>query len=402
MQKPNAVIEITDSQIRLVCGFVVDNAPTIIYSRTIPTEDYVKKGEINDYSGLTNALSTFKNIADPEAKLRLSITDATIIFPAIGFEIFQSDKVTNVVSMSSQIQSLDIQNAISLVQKENVPNGSEILEIVPAAFFLEGNRTYADPPIGEKSSSIAIRAYVHTLPIRVIEDYNRVVESAGIHVKRSVVSSYAITQAIKFSKEPPLNYVLIDMGEDITSFTLVGQHFPINSTYILGGASSLRERVANEFKIDKAKAEELIKRYGASDTKNDFYPKIIEVHTEDGGHYAYSEKDLRTIIEDFMVDYFKHFDTALNLILQSYGEEVKRGLPLVITGGFSKLLGLDRFLKNRYSSFAGIEFFSPNYIGLRDPSMSAITGALLLSSAYRGSLTDQRAKVSSVSREKSK
>ncbi len=399
MEKPSAVIEITSSAIKLVTGFVVDDKPAVIYTRSIPASEFVKNGEIIDYGGLTNAIASFKQISDPEARLRLSITDATIIFPAIGFEIFQSDKITNVVSTSSLVQHLDIQNAISLVQKETVSNGSDILDIIPAAFLLEGNRQFIAPPIGEKSSSIAIRAYVHTLPRRLISDYTRVVESAGIHVKRSVVSSYAFTEAIKRETDIKPNYILVDMGEDITTFTLVGSHFPINSRYMFYGNITLRERVATEFNIDKLKAKELLDCYGYSTTKNDFYPNIVEVETEDGGHYGYTEKDLRNVISNFMEEYFKSFDVALQTLLGDYPDDVKKTLPLVFTGELSKLLGFDRFAKSRYSDYASIEFYSPKHIGLRDASLGAITGALYLSSGYRGSLSDQRAKVSQVSRE---
>ena len=129
------------------------------------------------------------------------------------------------------MQHLDIQNAISLVQKETVSNGSDILDIIPAAFLLEGNRQFIAPPIGEKSSSIAIRAYVHTLPRRLISDYTRVVESAGIHVKRSVVSSYAFTEAIKRETDIKPNYILVQLLHKVQSL------FPIASPALKCGLS---------------------------------------------------------------------------------------------------------------------------------------------------------------------
>ena len=44
MEKPSAVIEITSSAIKLVTGFVVDDKPAVIYTRSIPASEFVKNG----------------------------------------------------------------------------------------------------------------------------------------------------------------------------------------------------------------------------------------------------------------------------------------------------------------------------------------------------------------------
>ena len=73
-------------------------------------------------------------------------------------------------------------------------------------------------------------------------------------------------------------------------------------------------------------------------------------------------------------------------------------LPIVFTGGFSSLHGFDKIAKEKFVNNQSIHYLQPDAIGARSPSLSALVGALLASSKYKGSLSDQRARVAQVER----
>lgn len=398
MENPIAVIEITSSVIRIVIGYVIDNKPCIIYTREAPTQGTVKKGEICDNNGLVEILSDLKRISDPQAKLRITITEATVILPSSGFEVYQTSKSTGVVSTNSIIESIDIQNAISLVKKETFPNGCDVIDIIPAQFNLDGNRIFGEPPLGQKSSQITLRAFVHTLPVRIVDSYRRVFEASGIIMKRIFVNSYALSHFVSQIPEISKDSIIMDMGEGTTTFTLVGKSYPFASSTVLMGASDLLNRVKKSFNISLSDAKKLIELYGIDLDESGFKPCIIKSSSETGEELFYKTTDLNNVIAQFMSDYFKQLDVALVSLLKNFPEEVKH-FPLVVTGGLSALNNIDVYLKNKFIDSEDIIHLCPKYLGVRHPRFSSSVGALLLSTKYRGSLTDQRAKVAQVSRE---
>ncbi len=393
MENPTAIIEISNSAIKFVAGYVIDDKASIIYKKSIPARDFLRNGDIDDYSGLTNAIGVFKQIADPTCKLRLQVKDVTLIYPAIGFEVYSTDKSTNLVSASNIVQKLDITNAISLVQKEGVPNGSIVIDIIPSVFFLDENRTSGVPPIGAKSTSIGIRAFVHTLPLRLVNEYNRVVQSNEINIKRGFVSSYAIAESIKHDLPDVKNYMLLDLGEDIANVSLIGNYFPYDSSYIEAGADGLRRKISETFSIEPDIAEELIERYGLSNRDIKFSPKLVD---KQGKELPFTERELSRVIEEYLDKYFETLKTPVEQIYQKYAKA--RVFPLILTGGFSKLNGIDRYLKKAFPE-NDIVFYVPKALGARDAGFASLVGALYLSNKYRGSLTDQTSKVGKLSRE---
>lgn len=401
MENPTAVIEITSSVIRIVIGYVIDGKPCIIYTREVPTNGTVKKGEIIDNNGLVNILASFKKISDPQAKLRISVTEATVILPSSGFEVYQTVKSTGVVSANSIIESLDIQNAISLVKKETFPNGSDVIDIIPAQFILEGNRIFGEPPLGQKSSSITLKAFIHTLPDRIVDSYRRAFEDADIVMKRIFVNSYALSHFVSRLADAPEDSIIMDMGEGTTTFTLVSKYYPYASTTVLMGGEDLIRRVKKSFNISKEDAKKLIELYGIDNDETSFKPSIIKSVNELGEEISFKTTDLNNVIAQFMSDYFKQIDVALLALLKSFPDETKH-FPIIVTGGLSALNNVDVYLKNKFIESKDIIHLSPKYLGVRHPRFSNCVGALFLSTKYRGSLTDQRAKVAQVTREDEK
>ena len=398
MEQPTAVIEITNSVIRIVIGYVVEGKPCIIYTREAPTRGSVQKGEIIDQNTLVQILSEFRSISDREARLRINVKEASVILPPLAFSIFQTTKVTNTVSPNSVIETIDIQNAVSQVRKENIPNSTDVIDIIPAVFQLDGNILTREPPLGQKSNTLTLRAFIHTLPIHLKDSYRDTFDKAGIVMKRPFVSPYAIGALAQTQADMPSDFLLIDMGEELTDITIIGRGLPYASTYFIGGAKFLKEKVSKDFGISLEDAQHIIELYGVDSLSTNFSPVIARSIREDGSVVNYRCKDLNLEIDDFMKDYFKQLDASLTTLFEGCKEEVKR-LPIVVTGGFSNLNGLEKYLKDKFNDGRDIKFLAPKALGVRDPKYSAAVGTLLLSLKYRGSLTDQRAKVSQVTRE---
>lgn len=401
MEKRLAVIEITNREVRLIIGDVVNDKPVILYQTSRPIPGLISRSEIIDDTTLTQIISSLANIEDPKIRMRLHITDATIILPASGLVVFGADKTTNVVSPTSIIQTIDIQNVISLIEKEAIPGGNAIVDIIPDCFITETQK-FAEPPVGKKSNFLRLRAKVHTLPTRVIEQYKNAIERAGIRAKRIFVAPYGIIELAKQMNEFPKDYFLVDMGAETTTISLVGNQSLFASTSFTLGGDDLVTFAAQEMQISNDEAREIIELYGINDRELSFKPTIARATINDVP-VKYSLDDLNRIIVDFFKDfYFKQFDVVLKQITDAYSKENLSVLPIVFTGGFSSLHGFDKLAKEKFANNQSIHYLTPNAIGVRSPSFSALVGALIASSKYKGTLSDQRARVAQVDRVETK
>lgn len=398
MDKPIAAIEISSSSIKLVVGHELDNQVIVLYTMSKPFSNLVENGEIVDVSQISEMLKGFINIQDQEAKLKITISEATLVLPPLGFEVYQNDKTTNVVSSIGQIDKLDISNVISLVRKELVPNGNEIVDIIPDNFTLDDGRVFLTPPIGEKSNTLSVRAKVHALPSAQVRKYCQAVEDSGIHIKRAVVAPYAVGELFKTYEEVPKSYIYVDFGAKITTTTLMGDGVPYSSLHFLKGGDSLTEKISTEFSISLEDAEKIKRKYGLNKREISFSPSIITSQDEYGQKRDLFISDLNRVIEKFIDDYSSSLSKCIDSMLKDYDNPKFHRLPLILGGDGSRLGGFVDELK-KYFPQNEIISIVPKSLGARRQSYANCLGAIYSTAKYRGTLEDDRTRVASISRE---
>lgn len=387
MEEQNVVIEITDTEIRMVVGFTKNNHPHISYMVTRPINGLISHGEINDFATLTSIVGSFKDIKDENFRGKDVVNDVTVILPALGLNIFEAEKTTNVVSNDNVIENIDISNVLELVRKEPVSNGSEVIDIVPDQFLMDGGRISTVPPIGQKSNQLTVKAKIHTLPTRVVSDYKRVIESAHISVKKFCLSSYATCELAKYTEGIPENYILVDMGAEVGEISLIGNHSPFGTVAFEGGGASIVNTLAEKYGVLPEQGLDLLTNYGYSNRKLSFEPVICKTDLAE-----ITQKDLNKIIKDyFEEEYFPKFMAAFNSLMEDYREDVKR-LPLVFTGGFSKMIGFDELAKEKFANHESIHFLEPNIVGAHSAQYSVSVGGLMIACAHKGALSEQKNK----------
>ena len=397
MENYISAIEISDTKVRLAVGYVKDDKVNLIHVSEKHIHGLVSRGEIIDFQTLSSIISSMREFKDETTKEKIIINDVTLVLPSLGLNVFQSSKTSNVVSPYATIAAIDIENVISLVQKEAIPSGSEIIDIIPDSFVLEMGRSYINPPINERSNNITIRAKIHTLPAHLVEDYKRVLEGARFKVRRMCVSSYAIAELARYNNEIPKSYILCDLGADVSNITLVGNSTIFETISFLNGASDLINKVADKFGIQYEGALELIRKYGLDERPLTYKPTISKSDIN-GVETHQDPESLNEIIKEFFVkEYFPKFDTAYETLMKGYPENI-RNLPIVFTGGLSKMIGFEKFAKEKFESNASIHYLEPLCIGARDTSFSAVVGAIYASSKYKGSLSDTRIKSNQLQR----
>ena len=188
------------------------------------------------------------------------------------------------------------------------------------------------------------------------------------------------------------------MGAQVSNISLVGNHSLYASMSFTLGGEDLVEFVAQEMQISNDEAREIVELYGINERQLTYKP-IIAKAIINGVQVKYGPDDLNRIIIDFFSEsYFKQLDVVIEQIIADYSKDNLASLPIVFTGGFSSLHGFDKLAKEKFNSNQSLHYLEPDALGVRSPSFSALVGALLASSKYKGTLSDQRARVATVDR----
>ncbi len=398
MERPIAIIEINDSDVRMLIGNVINDKPYVVYTTSRPCAGLVSRTDIIDENKLIQIVSSLAHIKSEEAHMLLTVSDATIILPPSGFQVFKCDKTTNLVSSSGIIQDVDIRNVISMVSREIAPQGSQIVDIIPETFITNQGKRYSEPPIGEITNQLGIHAIVHTLPMKTVISYSELFRLAHIRPKRLLIAPYCISEYVKRIDNMPKNYILLDMNVGYSSITLVNNYSPIRSGYFLYGFNDLVLSTSEQFAVSEDVAKELLRKYGYSKRDVGFKPCIVKSTNEYGEEIDFTQDDLNAVISKFMTSYFSQFDATYGSVLEGCVAEVKK-LPLILTGELLTVDGIFKIVENKYSEPESIISLSSDVIGARGFNNVALIGALLINSKFKGSLSEDQQKVSQLTRD---
>jgi len=396
MDKPLACFEISSRSVKLVVGYEMDSNPIVLYTKELPIDGMIIDGRIVDRGALISVLKQFKSIDDKEKKIRLNISEAYLVLPSFGLAVYQNNKFTNVVSEENIITKTDIGNVVSLINKEDVPNGNAIVDIIPDEYVLEDGRKFKEAPLNEKSRSLTVKAKVHALPADIISSYVGVMNDAGFRIRKSAVASYCYAELYSKYQNLPKTFILLDIGARISTLTFIGDGCAYASTFFTKGGEDITDRIADEFNVSQDEAR-LIKESNGFSNRNRLYnPPIYQGTDRVGIPTKFYQSDLNKIISDYVDDYLTMLKTSIKSLLAPYGNKFD-SIPFALTGGASKLLGVKDFLE---SNLGGREiiFIQNRSVGATSPSYSGLLGLICIASRYRGSLVDNQHGVRNVSR----
>ena len=392
MDKPIACIQVTSTSIKLLIGYEKGGSPVAVYTREVPIPGIVKEGKIVDEAAFIEALKGVRNYEDPNIRTRVNIHECSLVLPPLGLQIYQNDKITNVVSSSNEVAKIDITNVVSLVKKEPVASGLQIVDIIPDVFILDSGERYSDPPLGKRSSSLAINAKIHAVSADVPTSLERLFTAAEIRISKKHVSTYCLSLLHASYPDLPTSYIMVDYGAKLTTVSLIGKGVPYCSSTFYMGSDDLTDAIAESLVISKEEAEKLKIERGYDTRKSSYNPHI----GGGAGTSFFTQKELNAAIESHYESYGTMLTNAIAAMLSQYQGRLDK-LPLIITGGGAGLYGLKDILGHLFPN-RELHFARPRSLGAREYKYSALLGLLLACSRYRGSLEDNYRGMGSVTR----
>lgn len=367
-------IEVSSRAVKLVVGYLLEGNVVVVKSLSTPLDEgAVKEGSIADFNAVNKAINIV--LKDATETLPRPISTYAMIIPPVGFEVYHHKDGTSVASPDGKISKIDIEYLYSKHRKVQTRTNSTTVDILPDCFILENNRSYSEPPIDQISNSLVMEAKLHVCPLYLVKSYKKAFSQANILESKMIVAPYAAYEIMKLEKNLPSDFLIIDLGAKITSVSLIGHNQLVDSTFLYRGVDDIGIRLADNFGIDVASAQQLKEMFGFMEEHYPFHPPLFSViNKERHERFNVNYDDWQEEIGSVIRDYAQEINESIHELAAHNDQSIVQ-FPVILVGGGTKFKGLDRVIKETLKCH-DLRIFTPRVLGARDPQFTNCLGAI--------------------------
>ena len=357
-------IFIEESGIQVLCAEFYNTRFNIIYQDKFACEGLI------DYKVLDEnvfAYSIKKALDAACKKIGASIKKVILVLPPFNFKKFNIN--ANVTTTNGVIEKSDIAKALSDSLKSNVSNDLVVTNAYVKKYTINGIITRKNP-VGEKCSDFYMNIDLLCCDKDIVYNYIKAINVAGYDVLDITVNNYSIAkESLLMDKSLKENVILLDIGRTHTYLTLLKNASVQTCEIIHSGINNFIQDVYNIYKIDNNMIADLIKY-------NEF-----TVDNENDIVYAWDDNNNNENNTITLNQLFLTFKVDLQLFVENIYSMCKPILEngktsIVLTGEGAEMITLANYLKNSFN--CDFKTYSPDEIGVRDPSFSAAFGSFYI------------------------
>lgn len=332
-------IDVGTSAVRCVVGMFDpngSNVPSIIGHGQAPNQG-MRRGAVVHVDEVADAI--IHAVTEAERISGMPIKRATVNVNGAHVSGLNSEGVIAISAANREITHEDrlrVEEAATIV---SLPANREIVQFFAKSYSLDGQRNIKDP-IGMHGVRLEVDAHIVTAASPNLRNLDMALEKAEIMPTHHTVSGLAAAEAVLTRQQKEAGTALIDVGAGTTNLIVFedgevqyvavlpigGQH--ITNDLAIGLKTDLD--IAEAVKLEHANLKQDVKKTTA----------IVKVGNKS---HNFEFEDVAMIVEARVEELLEMVDKELQKIKRS------RKLPggIVITGGTSKLPGLDEAARER-------------------------------------------------------
>lgn len=291
----------------------------------------LKKGVVVDIA------KTIKSItqAVKEAEMMAGMPIESAYIGISGAHISSVNSSGVVPIKQGQIKQADIDAVLDAAKAIAVPEGRQILHVLPQYFIINGADQVHDP-IGMHGVRLEVQAHIIMGSVSSVQNLVNCCQSTGVSVKDIILEQLASADAVLSEDERELGVGMIDIGGG-TSDVAFYKNSAVRHTMVLAVAGNhVTNDIAIGLRITKSESERIKKRYGFAINSLVESEELVEVEMMQGEDLQVVRlSDLVLIIESRMRELFG----LVNEEIQKHHLQKFMTNGIVLTGGGSLLTG---------------------------------------------------------------
>jgi cell division protein FtsA len=319
-------VDVGTTKICAVVAQVNKGGLELIASGTVPSSG-MRKGVVIDIEETANSIKMA--VKEAESVSGVEIKAAYIGIAGSHMKCIESYGVTGI--REKEVTEKDIDRVMDAASAVYVPLDREIVHVLPAEFFLDGQDGITRP-LGMSGMRLEAKVQIVTASQPMLENLERALSRAGLKVVRMVFQPVASAMAVLKEEELQNGALIIDFGGGTTDIALYKGGTLRAAAVIPVGGLHFTNDIGVGLKLPQKEAEALKRRYGAG---ADISEESVETRNMSGKPVRVMPGELAPIIK-------YRCEELLELVKQETAAACVKYPPLcaVITGGGSLLKGM--------------------------------------------------------------
>ena len=319
-------------------------------------------GEIFDEQALSNSLSNALN--NILSKYKIALDEVVLVLPNISHKMY-SAYVSNKVLTERQIIGKNQVDAIrNQIRNAKVSEEEILVDEVPTAYILDGDRVLRSAPINYQSAILAVRSNIHTIPKVVYEGLTSILSSNKINLLGQCLNCNCAAFATANEYELESECIHVNISDDSTSVSAFNKNLLIKTSSINFGINTLINYLAKSLNVSLDYAIELFESHFICNV--DYASEVIFDKENN-----ISEKRVSGIVLNRLYNAFNEIIEAIKVIKDECKfDECK----YLLTGALNDY----EFFVEEFSKNCNIDFIEGNIdvIGITDQSFVNCYGAI--------------------------
>jgi cell division protein FtsA len=239
-------------------------------------------------------------------------------------------------SRPREIQRDDVRRAVEAARQVSLPEGRDVLHVIPQEFFLDGHDSIRDP-IGMVGQKLEANVHIVTASAGAAQNIIHAVNQAGVMVRDTVLEPLASADACLTTDERELGSCLLDLGGGTTEMIVYLGGTVRHTAAIPVGGDHFTNDLAVGLRTPIPEAERIKREHGCA-----FRELLREDHAIEIA--SVGDRPPRVVFARMLTEIIE--PRAHELLMLALDELKRAGLDaqipagLVLTGGAAQLTGL--------------------------------------------------------------
>ena len=212
-----ASIEFSSLSIKILILSYFQNKYNVIASTSIDSSGFYN-GEITDIDAFNASLD--KAIEEIKLKFKINLDEIILVLPSNEHRVYSAYLNNKVLTERQIIGKPQVDSLRKQLRSAKVNDGEILVSEIPTLYTLDNNRQLRSAPIGQRSSILAIKSNIHTLPKNIVNPLITALTNGNIKVIDKVINCQCGVRATLTDYDLEKECIHVNISEDITTVSV--------------------------------------------------------------------------------------------------------------------------------------------------------------------------------------
>ena len=327
-------LDVGTSKIAAIVAEIMDDGDLEVIGIGVSESKGIRRGVVVNLEAAVESIKKAMEEAELMAGVEIDSVHLSVSGPHI--KGFNSRGVIAVAGKNREITRDDVRRAIDAAKAVALPNGREILHVLPQDFVVD-EQDGIGAPVGMTGARLEVNVHIVTGSVSSTQNIVACVNRAGMEVQETVIEQLAASESVLTQDEKELGVAVVDIGGGTTDLAIFERGSLWHTGVIGVGGDHFTNDIAVGLRTPIPDAEKIKRKCGCALSAMVADDETIEVASV-GGRKA--RVMARRILSEILQPRAEEIFHLVWDELRRAGYEKSLNSGIVLTGGGAILEGM--------------------------------------------------------------